>query len=1059
MSGSRHLSALFVMVVVLASCAALAQQKPIRLMAEAEDFKVEKKGWEVLPYRKNYYASTFAVTFLSRMGCLSAPTQTEKGKETVATQEVEIPADGTYWVMARYEQPFNFSVEFDIEVKQGRKTVYRGKYGRLKDPKIWSMVGHKRIPMARYFWGGTDNIVWQGRDEMVKAPVALRKGRATIRLIAGPQMDGRKPRLNAAERHVDVICITNDEPGWQLQLKTLYLEGDGWLVQDGDLFIRFTNPKENGAPIAPRFGGAEIRSPHKYGTAKRDWPGITVLKAGWASTARNYIYAGPRSLAVSARHVAPELPLPAKVTPDLKLPPGATSGWIPVGQCVDAAFDSNWTLACADKRADGKAPVIGLEIAIPDGKGGLKTMRKMTVTAGTKFSFSGCVAPNADLRKKLEDMGFPPRIWTVQEALENLRNEIKKFPKVGSRPKRFPIYNIMGWGGRGRPVCDEISRMLGDNTYLPGGPIKRAGIFCHWGDRRVESIVKAAVEGKFKDLLVLSYGDETHIYPVQPTDEQFAAWLKERGVKHGGPAKYTTVSQDPLFYYSQICGKEIAGRHFAAASAEFTKMGAYTGANYSPHGNYLVSDVDYIRPFKMRAMTMPWSEDYVWQVPEFSVQVMGYLVSAFRAGAKYHNQPIHMYVMPHSPGNTPRDFRLSFYTAVAHGTKMINYFCASPDVVTHSENHIAVDDLAMWRAVYDTTRETGILEDYVLDGKVRPARTAILLSSVDEILSGENNQKLAIHNNERKAVYYALRHAQVPVDFLAADDVIDGLATGYKVIYVTQEWLHSNAVKALTKWVGNGGTLVAFAGGGFANEFDRPNPDANALYGVKQQKVFSDPDLARKIQDVNMSFLSKQDLPLYEPFDYVSWGEGERAHENVGVIVRKQTLVPGDGTVIGKFKNGKPAVIEKRHGKGRAVLFGFLPGQAYLKSGLPIRPADRGATDDAFTHFLPTDMDVGLRRGLVDEFLPPSFVRPVVCGEPLVETTCIDTAKPKKRLAVPLMNYTGKPIAELTVTVRGVKKVRAARSVKHEKLDCKFQDGNMIVTLSLDVADMLLVDL
>ena len=47
-------------------------------------------------------------------------------------------------------------------------------------------------------------------------------------------------------------------------------------------------------------------------------------------------------------------------------------------------------------------------------------------------------------------------------------------------------------------------------------------------------------------------------------------------------------------------------------------------------------------------------EDYVWQIPEFSVQVTGYLVSAFRAGAKYRNNPIHMYVMPHSPGNTPR---------------------------------------------------------------------------------------------------------------------------------------------------------------------------------------------------------------------------------------------------------------------------------------------------------------------------------------------------------------------------------------------------------------------
>ena len=68
---------------------------------------------------------------------------------------------------------------------------------------------------------------------------------------------------------------------------------------------------------------------------------------------------------------------------------------------------------------------------------------------------------------------------------------------------------------------------------------------------------------------------------------------------------------------------------------------------------------------------MAWSEDYVWQIPEFSVQATGYLTSGLRAGAKYDNLPIHMYVMPHSPGNTPRDFRLSFYSAVAHGAKMV----------------------------------------------------------------------------------------------------------------------------------------------------------------------------------------------------------------------------------------------------------------------------------------------------------------------------------------------------------------------------------------------------
>ena len=44
------------------------------------------------------------------------------------------------------------------------------------------MNDHKRVPMERYAWGGTDNLVWQHFDA---AP--LKKGAATLRLSAGPQ--------------------------------------------------------------------------------------------------------------------------------------------------------------------------------------------------------------------------------------------------------------------------------------------------------------------------------------------------------------------------------------------------------------------------------------------------------------------------------------------------------------------------------------------------------------------------------------------------------------------------------------------------------------------------------------------------------------------------------------------------------------------------------------------------------------------------------------------------------------------------------------------------------
>lgn len=1040
-------------VLLVSSGRAQTPEKPIRLFAEAEDFKVVKPGWSVVPYRENYYASTFAITFLSRMACLGAPEQMEKGKEAVAEQTITIPRAGEFEVLVRYEQPYDFSAEFGVEVVQKGKTVYRETFGQLTDSKIWGCSGDenaRRRPMQRFFWGATDNIVWQEKGQ-----VKLAAGQAVIRLVAAAQMDGAVPRVQAARRHIDLVCLTDDAAGREAQRKfggsRTYLEMDGWLVQDGDLYLRVKNVGDQ--PVAPDlqpvpYGG--LHSP--YSVHLRDWPTIKILKGGYAQTEKPYTLTGPRTLAVTAKNYAPRLDaeLMKTVPDDRKLQPGDQSGWVPMGHLLDAMNDCIWSF-----NAPGP---LELEFAVPDGKGGLKTVKTLTVSGKMNFEMPGNLAPNPVLATLLAERFWLPEVATVDEALTWLKDEVGKFPKKGPVAKRFLIYNIMGWGGLNNPIARQLTQALGDNTMVDRKGQKR-GILCHWRDMKPGAIEKALAEGKFDDTYVVSYGDETHLPAARPEETDFREWLKARGVKDADKAVYTTERNDPLFYYSRLCATENGAKPYIAGSAAFAAKGIRTGANYSPHSNYLVSEVDYIRPFKLKAMTMPWSEDYVWQVPEFSSQVVGYLTSAFRAGAKYHSYPIHMYVMPHSPGNTPSDFRRSFYTCVAHGATMINYFSASPLAVAGTENYVATRDLGMWHAIYDCTHEAGVFENYVMDGTVRPAKVGLLLSSVDDILTGANNSTLALHNNERKAIYYALRHAQVPVDFLSEDDVIDGLARDYKVIYVTQQWLHSKAVTALKTWAEAGGTVVALAGGGFLNEFNQPNPDTAALYGVKTQQLNRDPKFLDYILVENKPFLPKQDLPRYQPFATASWGEGATTVSNVGVIAWKQDLTVADGKVIGSFNDGRPAVIEKMHGKGKAVLFGFLPGQDYLRQALPLWPVDRGGVDSSYTHFLPTNLNVELRRALTEAFLPADYVYPVMCSAPLVESTCIDTVKPAKRLAVPLINYSGTAIPQLTVTLTGMGKVARIRSVEQAKVKQTIVDGNLTVTLPLDVADMLLIDL
>ena len=1052
-------------IVLVAAAAGICPGAPkaVRLLAEAEDFRVQRGAWQVVPYRRNYYATTFAISFLSRMACLGAPAQVTQGQDAVAEQVVDVPVAAEYRVAARYEQPQDFSAEFAVEIEQGGKALYRRTFGRLDDPKIWAFVGHKRLPMARYSWGGTDNIVWQ-RIGAVK----LAGGPATIRLIAGPQLDGSKPRRMAGRRHVDVICLTNDAAGLEAQTKTRYLEMDGWLVQDGDLFVRFTNPKDGLGPCVPIVKPLSGGQHSPYWVHVRDWPTTLVVRSGRLVTETSYRIAGPRSTAVRPKLLAPLVgradPKRKDLTDEQYLRPGERSGWVPMGQVLDALHDCHWFPAARYKQDTKGRLDLELELAVPDGRGGLEVVRKIRVRGK-----GGYLSPITFLMPG--NVAARPVIRTQVEWLRWLNAEVAKFPKRGRRPKRFPIYGILEFSGaasRDDEIGREATRLalaLGSNTISPlrspwakrmGAAERRNLCVCHWRPTSIASLEKncarAEKDGLLKSIAIVSYGDEIHIPPVKGTAEEFAAWLKKRGVQVSGAPEPTDDRASPLYYHSRLWAVEKGIQHYADATAWLQRrMGAglLTGANYSPHANYLVTDLQWVRPFKAKAMTLPWSEDYVWTVPQFSLQVVGYLVSAFRCGAKYHDLPILMYVMPHSPGNTPRDFRLSFYTCVGHGAKKIHYFCASPLAVGTTENYIATDDLAMWRAVHDVTHEAGLFEEYVLDGKVRPAKVALLLSSVDEILTGDTNFRGAIHNQERKAVYYALRHAQVPVDFLTEDDVIDGLAGDYRLIYVTQQYLHSKAAAALRRWVERGGTLVALCGGGFVNEFAKPNPQAEALYGAKSQGITKDPKLTQ--------ILAKQDLPPSKPLDTAGWTAGKTTVSGVEVIAWKQALVPAGAEVLGRFADKRPAVVARRHGKGRAVLFGFLPGLAYLKSGLPLRPPDRGATNAAFGHFLPTEMRVDLRQALVDDFLPADFARPVECSAPLVEWTCIDTPKPA-RLAVPLVNYSGKPIAELTVKVAGLARAKSVRSVHHERLQPTFRDGHMTVRLPLAVADMLLID-
>ena len=130
---------------------------------------------------------------------------------------------------------------------------------------------------------------------------------------------------------------------------------------------------------------------------------------------------------------------------------------------------------------------------------------------------------------------------------------------------------------------------------------------------------------------------------------------------------------------------------------------------------------------------------------------------------------------------------------------------------------------------------------------------------------------------------------------------------------------------------------------------------------------------------------------------------------------------------------------------------GFLPGLSYFKPAIPKRPVDRGATNDAFSHFIPTDFDT--EAGDLIGAAAKGLALPVVCSEPLVESAVIES---DKGTVISLVNWSAGDVNDLSVTVNfevGSKASLAGGG----KLGIEKKDGKTVFKLDLELADAIIL--
>lgn len=978
------LVAICVMLPVLCSAA-----PDVSRVLEAENFQPGPGShWRPISYGQNYFVDAIGNGYISGEKLLSAP---EHCPASTASLTTNIQKAGKYRVWVHFEAPKDHNVCFGLRLEQGLKTALDVPMGGADQLKLWPLNWgyHKQINPS---YGGGDNVAWQG---------------ATVDLEAGPARFTLYTRDNpepAAARNIDVVYLTPDTSGTPKNAMDPFLDE---LPRPGRLWMRIRNT--GSAPVQPSLGSFHIN--------RRDWSmRDTGIDPGF----------GP-------------------------IGPGETSEWKDIGRAIDTIHGTTLEL-------NAPSASFSAVVELAHSPGDTRVWRRDWTPAERPLHI--WVPVNLDFRWTRTSTGI---LATVEGYLKDLPpgNTPKQIRFAaalpGPQPGRSGWINLFYRLGYASPMTSpdhdeaEFLALLNEDTS------RRAIAVTHTDPgidpaRLQEELSDPGHAAMRRFVDVFSIGDEINLnaYRGEP-ETSFPDWLKakgltleEIGVSSWDQARPARADENPILY--------VEGRDYAQHNA-IKRMSALTSAitsafngdvhvaaNYAPHPYFLPDIWQWVDVFKDGALTMPWSEDYAWQVPIASPQIIGFSLDVMRAAAKYHDLPMTYYCMPHSPGNTSDDFRRSNYLALGRGVKIVNHFSLGPQMFA-TENYVDWRDGDRWREIYRIIHETGKVDGLLAASRPVPAEVAVLLPRYSDLWEKAADADANVYGVERQSLWLALKHLQVPVDLLTGEDIAEGALQRYKVLYVAGPNILRQAAEEIARWVGKGGALFASAGGGLSDQYNRPLATLLDVYGLQSHLLNQNP--AERV------VRPKMELPGMRPMDELSFS-GETPFKMPALAATDSLQPLATARVLATFSNGKPAALANHYGRGTAYLIGAMPGLAYLKPAIPDRPFDR----NSFAHFLPVHFDSNVRI-LIERPLRDAGVQPEVwCSDALVEgdlLTC-DQAS-----VVSLVNFTARPIKNLTVKVRAPGKPARVWTARLGDLPFSYSDHEVNVSLRLDVTDFLVL--
>ncbi|MDH5685318.1 MAG: beta-galactosidase [Hadesarchaea archaeon] len=277
---------------------------------------------------------------------------------------------------------------------------------------------------------------------------------------------------------------------------------------------------------------------------------------------------------------------------------------------------------------------------------------------------------------------------------------------------------------------------------------------------------------------------------------------------------------------------------------------------------------------------------------------------------------------------TPQDIQMWAWSAIARGTKGLNFYAWYPMSCGYEGSGFGLINLD--GSITERARAAGKVGEIVdqnmdlfLNTKTPQAEVGIVYDIYSYIMLACSRERASeivnIVSSALTGTYRALLEENIPVDFIHINDFVRGNVKNYKLIFMPFSiMMTSEIAEGVKEFVRQGGKLVAEVRPGWSDERGQcsevmPGLGLHEVFGCREKwmRRREKPKLiVKSVGEVMPSLSGKME---------------------VSGLVYEEALEPSKDSakIMAHFEDGSPAMIINSYGKGKAVLIGSLVSEAY----------------------------------------------------------------------------------------------------------------------------------